>query len=318
MFNYLLFALLSFFWGGSFIAIKYLITEVPSFTGAFYRVFFSVIFLILLSLLGFAKKIDFSKIKNKGLKKELLFTIVTGLFSVGIPFSLLFWGEKFIIPSLAGVINGTVPFWTLIISILLFNGYKDLTLKKVIGLALGFAGIVFIFGPKISFSGNVMELWGLVAVTGMAMSYSMGINLNKKVLAENQIFTGTLNIVTQQVASFIYLFMVLIFTDGLPEWSLLLKPANGLSVLYLSLFSTAIAFIIFYRLITIMGPVKASTVTFFVPPVALLLDNLVYGSTLSYTEGLGALVILTSMYFLKENNGQKPVVTKFSIKTQKV
>lgn len=293
MLNNLMFGTLALFWGGSFIAIKNLIHDVPSFTGAFYRVFFSLLFLLII----YATRLTWPKNVNY---KELVMTAMTGLFSVGIPFSLLFWGEMFVSPSIAGVINGTVPFWTLIVGILFFSGMKDITFKKVFGLILGFAGLICIFGPKLNFSGEMSEIYGLFAIIGMAVSYSIGINLNKNLLVENKQFTGKLNLVVQQFSAMIYLALVVLVTDGVPDLKLLLVPANGLAVLYLSLFSTCIAFIIFYKLIEEVGPIKASTVTFFVPPIALLLDNLVYGTKLSILECLGALIILCSMILLKQ------------------
>ena len=109
------------------------------------------------------------------------FTLTISCIVIGLPFSLLFWGEKFISPSIAGVINGTVPFWTLIIAVSFFSGMKDITFRKILGLLAGFIGIAFIFGPKINLTGSENEIWGLISVTGMAVSYSVGINLNKTI-----------------------------------------------------------------------------------------------------------------------------------------
>ncbi len=297
MINYLLFGLLSLFWGGSFVAIKYLIEDIPSFTAAFYRVFFSILFLILI----YFKSIQIPK---GWWGKELFFSSLAGLCSIGIPFCLLFWGERYVSPSMAGVLNGTVPFWTLMLSLMLFDGMKHITLKKVLGLVLGFVGITFIFGPKLSISGNQDEIYGLIAIVFMAISYSVGINLNKKILSHNKIITRNLNTIVQQVVSALFLGLVLLFVDGLPNLSLLIDPQNYLSILYLSLFSTCFAFIIFYSLIHHFGPVKASTVTFFVPPIALALDGIIYGRELTSFEGLGATIIIISMFLLKESKAK--------------
>jgi len=291
--NYILFGVLSLFWGGSFVAIKYLIEEVPSFTSAFYRVFFSIIFLVIIYL----RKL---KIRKGFWGKELFFASIAGVCSIGIPFSLLFWGERFVSPSIAGVLNGTVPFWTLIISLLFFGGLKDVTIRKCLGLLTGFFGIALIFGPKLKMTGNQNEVYGLIAIIGMAIFYSIGINLNKKILSHNKIIIKHINTIVQQVASLIYLGVIVLLTEGLPNLSLLASPQNYLSVIYLSLFSTCIAFIIFYHLILEFGPVKASTVTFFVPPIALSLDAVIYGRQLSLYEALGAAIIILSMFMLKE------------------
>ena len=293
MINFLLFGLLSLFWGGSFVAIKYLIEDIPSFTAAFYRVFFAIIFLFIIYRNKLSLPIGWWG-------RELFFASIAGLCSIGIPFSLLFWGERFVSPSIAGILNGTVPFWTLIISILFFGGGKDITKKKILGLVMGVSGLSFIFGPKLTLSGNLEEVYGLVALVVMALFYSVGINLNKKILSHNKIIVKSINTIVQQIVSLIYLCIILLIIDGIPDFSLLTKTQNYLSVIYLSLFSTCFAFIIFYRLIAVFGAVKASTVTFFVPPIALLLDGLIYGRRLSLYESLGALIIILSMFMLKE------------------
>ncbi|EQC52210.1 DMT family transporter [Bacteriovorax sp. DB6_IX] len=292
MINYILFCTLALFWGGSFVAIKYLIHDVPAFTAALYRVFFAVIFMLII----FNRKL---KLPVGWFGREFFVSCGTGLISIGIPFSLLFWGEKYVTPSMAGVLNGTVPLWTSVISILFFSGLKDMTLHKFLGLIMGFCGIALIFGPKIVFSGNIEEVYGLIAICIMAVFYGLGNNLNARLLSQNKVIKGNINIVIQQISSVLYLIIAVLIFNGVPDFSLLLKPQNYSSVLYLSLFSTCFAFLIFYHLIHHFGAVKASTVTFFVPPVALILDMIIFNRVLTKFEAIGAGVIFVSMYLLK-------------------
>lgn len=293
MINTALFMLLACFWGGSFVAIKFLIHDIPSFTAAFYRVFFSTIFLSLI----FMRSI---KIPKGFWGKELIYSVIAGLCSIGIPFSLLFWGERFVSPSIAGVLNGTVPFFTLIIGIVFLRQIKSITFEKVIGLFAGFIGIALIFGPRVSFKGDSSEMFGLLAIIGMSFFYGIGINLNRKILTKNKIITGNLSLIIQHIVSFIYLAILMLFVDGIPDLSLLLKSQNALSLFYISFISTCLAFIIFYRLIREMGSVEASSVTFFVPAIALILDNIIYDQSLSMNEGIGTGIIFLSMFFLRE------------------
>ncbi len=295
MINYLFFALLALFWGGSFVAIKNLIGEVPSFTSAFYRVLFSLIFLIII----YIRKLDFD-FKNQFAKKEIFNSSIAGLCSIGIPFAFLFWGEMYTSPSLAAIINGTVPLWTMIIGILFFKGSHEVTKLKLLGLTLGITGIVVIFYPKIHFSGNDMEIYGLISIMFMAISYAVGINLNKTLLSGHKYILGSKNTIIQQTSSVILLTLLVFIVDGSPDISKILNPSAFWSIIYLSLFSTCFAFIIFYRLISEFGAVKASTVTFFVPAIALVLDGIIYNRSLELYESIGACTIFLSMYFLKD------------------
>jgi drug/metabolite transporter (DMT)-like permease len=275
------------------VAIKTLIHDIPAFTGAFYRVFFSIIFMFII----FNRKLNF---KGKIINHELSGVLLAGLCSIGIPFSLLFWGERFVSPSMAGVINGTVPLWTLLVSVFIFGDRDSLTSRKILGLVTGFIGLGFIFFPKISLTGNSNEIVGLLSIVGMALFYSIGINLNKKVLLNNKLITGNVNTILQQIVSVAFLLLLVLLVEGVPDISLLVKPENSFSIFYLSLFSTCIAFIIFYKLIIRMGPVTASTVTFFVPPISLGLDAFFYNRQLSSMELIGAAVIVMSMVLLKD------------------
>lgn len=293
MINGVLFSLLACFWGGSFVAIKYVISDIPAFTAAFYRVFFASIFLAII----YCRSIKLNKMI---LGKELIYVMVAGLCSIGIPFSLLFWGEQYIAPSIAGILNGTVPFWTLIIGLIFLKDPKSVSTFKVIGLFLGFIGMSFIFGPKVKMQGKIEELYGLIAIVSMSIMYGIGTNLNRKILMRNQNIQGPTSLFIQHIVAAIYLGIISLFIDGPFQWNLLLIPKNALSVFYLSFISTSLAFIIFFRLIRELGSVMASSVTFFVPAVALILDIVINNHQLTLYEGIGTLIIFLSMYFLKD------------------
>lgn len=291
--NALLFSLLALFWGGSFIAIKFCINYIPSTTAAFSRVALSFLFLLFIYVWKLKLPSSFSI-------KELSLVALTGLCSIGIPFSLLFYGEQFLSPSIAGIMNGTVPLWTLLISIVFLGEKQNVSIKKISGMVLSFLGILIIFFPKISLSHGENEIWGLCSLLGMAIFYAVGMNLNKVVIQKNKTITGGLNILLQQLFSMIFLLIMVFIFDGPPNWKSFAQPEVVGSLLYLSLFSTCFAYIILYRLIRDIGQVKAAAVTFFVPPISLLLDLIIFDRILRTYEIIGIIIILSSMYLLKD------------------
>lgn len=297
MLNKFLFLALATFWGGSFVAIKYVIHEIPSFTAAFYRVFFATIFLSII----YSPSL---KLPKGFFGKELLFSLVAGLCSIGIPFGFLFWGEQHVSAGLTGVLNGTVPFWTLIVAITFFSQINNITKKKLWGLFAGFSGITLIFGPRVQISGDIQELTGLVSIILMAVFYAIGINLNRTILTKNKIISTPLSLISQHSIASIFLGILAFSFDGYPDFTLLLNPKAALGLFYLSFISTTLAFIIFFKLIKEMGPIEASTVNFFIPAVALSIDTIAFGHSLTLLEGVGAVIIFISMYLLKE---RKPI-----------
>lgn len=298
MINTLLFVLLALFWGGSFLFIKIAIEHISSFHAAFYRVFFAMIFLILLNIRSI-------KIPSGLNTKDGVLLISASLFSIGIPFSLLFWGEQYVSSGMAGVINGTVPIWTLLFGMFVFKNQDKVNIFKALGVFLGVIGIVLIFYPKISFNGDVKEIYGLISILFMAICYGLGIHFNNKIIPlfndTKKGLTKETNLIIQQFFSALYLFVLSFSLEGIPSISNLLRFEVWTSLIYLSLFSTAIAFMIFYKLIMAIGPVKSSAVTFFVPLVALSLDIIINGIIPIGTQFLGAGIIMISLYFVRKD-----------------
>src|ERR1700751_2757272 len=99
-----LFILLAAFWGGSFVAIKFAVQVFPSTFSAMLRV--GLALAVLFALFRYQRR-EFS-VPSPARNNRWL----AALFARGLPFALLFWGEKRIAPGLAGIINGTVPIWT--------------------------------------------------------------------------------------------------------------------------------------------------------------------------------------------------------------
>ncbi len=290
----MLFILLALFWGGSFVFIKEVIEVVPSFSAAFYRVFFAFIFLSLI----YAKKFKWPKDLKSS---ELALLIFGSLCSVGIPFSLLFWGEQYITGGMAGVLNGTVPLWTLIIGVAFFPGMVRFTKIKLLGVFVGAIGIICIFYPKLNYSGEGHELWGLLAIIFMSGFYAIGINLNNKIIFLKDKISNETNLILQQFFSMIYLFFVALFFDGVPTFNFFSNLSATAGIFYLSFLSTAIAFMIFMKLIKDIGPVRASSVTFFVPIVALSLDIAINHNVPMNIQLIGTVVILVSLIFIKKD-----------------
>lgn len=294
MIDKLLFILLAIFWGGSFLAIQNTIEIIPSFTSAFYRVFFSTIFIFI-----FFHKDLFSLKKIPS--KEIIISALTGLCAVGIPFGLLFWGEKYVSPSVAAIINGTVPLWTLLFSVTVFGDKTILNFTKKLGVILGIIGLFFIFYPKLILKNEALELYGLLAIFFMAISYAIGINLNRKIQITNKHLSNRQNLIVQQFSSAVFLLLSCLVIDGVPNLNLLTNKIVAGSIFYLSFFSTALAFIIFYRLIRTLGSVKAASVTYFVPAVAVILDNLIFKRSLLMNEYIGSVIVFVSIYFLQRD-----------------
>lgn len=293
----ILFALLAAFWGGSFVAIKFAVEVFPSTFSAMLRVGLA---LVVLAALFFYQKRDL-RVPFPTLWKVWL----AGLFAQGLPFALLFWGEKRVSPGLAGIINGTVPIWTFVFGLLAGTG-EAFTKRKTAGLLLGFGGIAIICSPLLTFGGTKGELAGTAAVFLMAVCYAIGSLMTRSLLSGAAKVDFRANVFHQNCASLAFLFVLSLFAEPWPSaHALFVSPAAVVSILYLGIFSTALAFLIYFHLIREWGAVRASAVTYVAPIIAVFWDYVFFRNVPDRSEIVGVLLVLSGVVLLHSSAAPK-------------
>ena len=290
--NLIYFFLISVFWGGSYIAIKVLISEVSPIFAAFMRVSFSGFFLLLFYFL---------LNKNFTLQRELRWkSWLAGIFIQGLPFGILFWAQKTVSPSLSAILVATVPFWVLSLSYFFLKNDEEVTLPKVLGLFLGFLGVVLIFLPSLKIqSGSGLAL-AIVAVILVALSYAVGVLITRSLFKSHSGVDFHGNLFQQQLAAIVFLFVVTLFCEkDFPFASLFFSKKALAAVIYLSFFSTALAWLLFFRILQVWGSVKTSATTYVCPIVTLILDYIMFDHVLSVNEWIGSVTILLGVILIQ-------------------
>jgi drug/metabolite transporter (DMT)-like permease len=251
------FALLGLIWGSSFLWIKIAVAE----TGPFLLVTIRLLF-------GLAGLLVVMALRQQAWPRDrrvLLAFIFMGLFNTALPFTLITWGETLIDSSLASILNGTVPLFTIVIAHFWLQDEK-ITVPRLAGLAVGFLGIVLLvsrdLGPD-ALRGNV---WGQLAVIAAAISYAAAITFSRRHLrGQPPVLQST---------------MVLLFASGMMAIAtpVVERPINlpdtGLAwfaIAWLGLLGSCAAYLLFFYLINAWGPTRASLVTYVFPVIGLLL-----------------------------------------------
>jgi drug/metabolite transporter (DMT)-like permease len=217
--------------------------------------------------------------------------LVAAFFGNVIPFILFGVGEQTVDSEVAGVLNATTPLWALLIGLLL-GTERGLSVVRLAGLLLGFAGTVLIFAP---WDARGLASWGALAILAAAISYGITFVYIGRFLAGRAGTSGALS--TAQ----------LVAASGL---LLLTVPAGGLqpvhtdawafvAVAILGLFGTGLAYIMNYRLIEDEGPTNASTVGYLLPVVAVLLGAMFLGEGLNLRVVAGMVVVLVGVAMTK-------------------
>lgn len=287
------FLILAFLWGSSFVVIKFAIHSFDSWFSAAARL--AVAFLAL-SIFAIIKKEQLRISLSLGVKVWM-----TGLFTLGIPFALLFWGEKYISAGLAGMANGTTPLWTSLLAFFMISHERKLLQKpaSLFGLFLGLAGIVLLFLPIIQ-AKDFLQIEGAMAVLGMAICYAVGNVFNRVLFSKHEQISIIASSFHQHLASFILLTLGWLMFGEVPESLGFLENLEAwLAIFYLAIFSTSIALGLFFKLVKTWGAVKTSSVTYVVPVFAVFLDFLVFGNQPAFMSLIGIAVIFGGIYFIR-------------------
>lgn len=294
-----LFLVLGMLWGSAFIGIEVLVREIPPWLAAALRIGFATLFLYAFSL---------SRRKHPPLSLRLRLKVwAAGLLTIGLPFSFLFWGEKKISGGLAGIINGTVPIWT---ALIVFAGSRrtqnSMSKMLMLGIVLGFSGLLVIFYPRISIPSAREEFSGALAVVFMALCYAFSNLLNRQMITETKglrIQDATFH---QHLASFVYVLALSLVTESWPSFSdIFLRKEIILTAIYLGIFPSAVAFWIYFYLLKEIGSVQTAAVTYIVPVFALALDYLILGHRPEVSGLVGVALILGGLYFVRSDRPQR-------------
>lgn len=291
-FNVLLFLLLACLWSGSFIGIKEVVNVWPPLFGAAVRVGIALISFVVLMLV-MRKKVR--------VEREIRWKLwIIGVFAQGLPFTFLFWGERFVSPGLAGILNGTVPIWTFVFALIFMPQLTQYSLLKTLGLLIGMVGIIVIFWPLLTFEYSLNMVLGAGAILIMAMSYATGNLLNQYLFKGGLKVDFLANIFHQHCGSLTFLILVSLIFEKWPNVHYLQQSYSPwLACLYLGICATALAFVLYYHLIRVWDAIRASSVLYIVPVLTLVWDYLFFGNSPQNSEIFGVAAILLGVVFIQ-------------------
>lgn len=275
--------LLGLIWGGSFFFARVAVLEVPPVTLVFLR----------LSLAALALHIYLHGRLDlyASLRRHWRAFVVMGFINNALPHTLIFFGQTEIGAGLASILNATTPIWTVLIANRWTTDEK-LTRAKVAGCLTGLAGTAVLIGPALG-SATHAPVWALVLPVLAAICYGFAGTFGKRFrdIAAPVTATG------QLTASSLMMLPVALLIDQ--PWSLPLPSTQAIfAILGLALLSTAFAYLLFFRILTLAGAINTSLVTLLVPPSAILLGAVFLGERLAWTEVAGMILIALGLLVL--------------------
>lgn len=259
--------ILSILWGGSFFFVEVAVSALAPLTVVALRVGLAALALNLLVLtMG-------QKLPRQRSLWLAFFTM--GLLNNMVPFTLIAWSQTHVSSGLASILNATTPFFTVLAAHYLTRDEK-ITQTRLWGVALGFAGVVVMIGVG-ALAGFGTDTMAQLAVLIAAIAYACAGIFGRRFrqLGSSPLVTAT----GQVTASAIVLIPLAAATDQ--PWRLPTPDVHVWgAVIGVALLSTALAYILYFRVLATAGATNLLLVTFLIPVSAILLGTTVLGEQL--------------------------------------
>lgn len=286
------FWILSLVWGASFLFIRIGVEQLSTFQLVFVRTAIAAIGLgIVARMRGKAMPRDWASIRD---------LLILGVVNTVLPFALITWGEKSIESGLASVLQATAALFTTIVAHFAFADER-ITTKKVIGLAVGFIGVVVLATRSgeeaITSTSGMLHLLGQLAVVVASFCYALG-GIHSRKAIQNRLdpiiaACGAMT-VTAVIAGIIAYSLPLVGGEA-PAAFTSLTPRVLWSMLALGVINTFVAYLIFYSIIPVLGASRVAMCTYVIPAVGLTLGGIFLGEVLDGRLLFGSLLIIGSI-----------------------
>ena len=213
---------------------------------------------------------------------------IAALFANAVPYLLFAVAEQNVSSSTAGIINATTPLWTAVLA-LAVRHQKTLTRWQAAGLIVGFTGALLIFSPWHTAS-ELLSAGGLECLAA-SISYAVSYIYMDRFLARRGISAIVLS--ACQLAAAAIMLGIVLAVSGVPAPKVTTESVAALAVL--GIIGTGFAYVLNYQIIASEGATVASTVTYLLPVVAIVLGVLVLNETITATTLGGIALVLTGI-----------------------
>jgi drug/metabolite transporter (DMT)-like permease len=282
-------------WGCSFLFIKVAVEQVHPVYVTLARVGIGALtLLVVMAVTGHRLP------RDRGLWGHLV--LVAAMSNV-LPFTLFGFGEERVSSVLAGIWNATTPLTTLVATLAVFPQERP-TRRRVVGLFIGFAGVLTVLGVWRGVGGAALT--GQLMCFGSAVCYGVSFPYIRRFVA-GRAESGVSISAAQMMLATAQMAVIAPLVAGRPVAVTDLKLSVILSLCALGAFGTGVAFVLNYRVIRVAGASTASTVTYLLPIFATVAGVVVLGERLTWYEPVGAAVILLGVAVSQGVLGRLPL-----------
>jgi drug/metabolite transporter (DMT)-like permease len=288
--DFFLLTLLALIWASAFFNIKIATYSYGPTTIAFLRVFFGSIPLLVICFL--------KKIKIEAFSKDWFWFAAIGFINLVLPFFLIAYGIKNVQSNLAAILMASTPLSATILAHLFIKNEK-INLLKLVGILLGFSGIIFLFTDKILFSEN--NIWSALIILLASTFYVMGGVLTLKISNKsNENVTTSI-----MIWATIFLLPLSLFFEQ--PWNLTPSLDSTISLIYLGIFATGIAWLLRFHILKKNGLVFQAQVAYLIPIFGVILGFLFLKEAITSKVIISLIAVLIGIYIVKKGSKIKTV-----------
>ena len=285
--DYALLTILALIWSSAFFNIKIATYSYGPVTIAFLRTFFGAIPVIGLCLV--------KKIKIEAFSKDWYWFAIIGIINLVIPFFLIAYGVQKVQSNLAAILMASTPLSATVLAHFFIDNEK-INLIKVLGVLIGFSGIVFLFSDNILINEN--NFLSALIIFFASTFYVIGGILTLKVSnKKNENVTASI-----LIWATIFLIPVTAFVEK--PWNLNPSTDSTISIIYLGIVATGFAWLLRFRILKNNGLVFQAQVAYLIPIFGIILSYIFLKEIITPKVLVAAVAIIIGIYFVKKSNNK--------------
>ena len=288
LFDYLLLGLLALIWASAFFNIKIATYSFGPVTIAFLRVFFGAIPVLLLCY--------YKDIKIEAFSKDWHWFAMIGFINLVAPFFLIAYGVKSVQSNLAAILMSTTPLSSTILGHF-YTKNEKFNFIKTLGILIGFSGILYLFSDNLLIDDNnfVSALLILLGSTCYVVGGVLTLKISKK---KNENVTGSI-----LIWAVIILIPLVSFIEQ--PWNVTPRLDSTISVIYLGLVSTGVAWLLRFRILVKNGLIFQSQVSYLIPIFGTILSYIFLKELITTKVLISLIAVCVGIYFVRKADYKK-------------
>jgi drug/metabolite transporter (DMT)-like permease len=226
---------------------------------------------------------------------------VMAAINIVIPFSLITWAEVSVDSAIAAILNGAVPLIVIVLAALTFHD-EPITLNRLVGVVVGYVGVIVLVLPGLSGALNGSEMTGELALLGSTLSYAVGaVYARRNIKGLRPMIPAVF-----QVAFAFLMVSVLAFAFEHP-FAVAWNVDAVVAVVWLGLLGSGTAYLIMFRLLSRIGATATSQLAYLLPVVGIITGAIMFGEQIDAPVIAGTALILGGVTLVNSRYGERRI-----------